>query len=311
MDGKQYAAKLQHPLGVAYSPVEQAVYVADTYNHRIKRIETATGQCSTCTFIDGAVDSDDDEAAVFQEPGGLCVSPDGRQLYVADTNNHRIVRIDLESGVSDTWRLQFDAVTSGSEVTDSGVAFFAYRGSGGGAGGRDGGRLAAPLYHSERVLRLALAGSVTGLRLTVECEAPPGDECSGADGEDDASGGGSGLQPAAAVKLTPDAPQRVEASVYNEAVGLQVFADDFGAGNPSVLLQLRPTVIAGVEQGGAETAGVLTVRFRLNLCAGNVCYPREFELEVPLASGAERAFVHDEQQWRLVLRADDVVLVYD
>lgn len=38
----------------------------------------------------------------FDEPGGLCVSPDGQQLYVADTNNHAILVIDLKSkGVSE------------------------------------------------------------------------------------------------------------------------------------------------------------------------------------------------------------------
>lgn len=257
--------------------------MADTYNHRIKRIDATTGQCSTCTFSDGAVDSDDDETAVFHEPGGLCVSPNGRQLYVADTNNHRIVRIDLESGVSDTWRLQFDAVTSGSEVTDSGVAFFAY-----------GQRSTTAQYQSDRVLRMGVAGSVTRLRLSVECEVPR-------DSGDDA-------QAAVGAKLTPDAPQHFQASVYNGTVELQVFADDFGAANPVVLLQLRPTVGAGVEQGGAETPSVLTMRFRLNLCAGNVCYPREFELQVPMVSGAD---VHDEQHWRMVMRADDVELVCD
>ena len=33
----------------------------------------------------------------FDEPGGLCVSPDGQLLYVADTNNHAIRVIDLKT----------------------------------------------------------------------------------------------------------------------------------------------------------------------------------------------------------------------
>lgn len=33
----------------------------------------------------------------FDEPGGLCVSPDGQTLYVADTNNHAVRVIDLKT----------------------------------------------------------------------------------------------------------------------------------------------------------------------------------------------------------------------
>ena len=36
-------------------------------------------------------------SAQFSEPGGLCVSHDSSKLYVADTNNHCIKIVDLES----------------------------------------------------------------------------------------------------------------------------------------------------------------------------------------------------------------------
>lgn len=35
--------------------------------------------------------------STFNEPGGLCVGENGRLLYVADTNNHQIKVMDLES----------------------------------------------------------------------------------------------------------------------------------------------------------------------------------------------------------------------
>ena len=37
------------------------------------------------------------KATILQmnEPGGLCVNPDENILYVADTNNHCIRRVDL------------------------------------------------------------------------------------------------------------------------------------------------------------------------------------------------------------------------
>ena len=35
-EGSGHSAKLQHPLGVHYCPANQTLYVADTYNHKIK-----------------------------------------------------------------------------------------------------------------------------------------------------------------------------------------------------------------------------------------------------------------------------------
>lgn len=72
-DGRGRAAKLQHPLAVAV--LGGALVVADSYNHKIKRIDPKTEEVTTA--FEG-----------FAEPGGLAVL-DGR-LYVADTNAHAI-----------------------------------------------------------------------------------------------------------------------------------------------------------------------------------------------------------------------------
>ena len=37
-DGIGYAAKLQHPMGVHYCPYSEVLYIADTFNHKIKRL---------------------------------------------------------------------------------------------------------------------------------------------------------------------------------------------------------------------------------------------------------------------------------
>lgn len=37
--------------------------------------------------------------SAFNEPGGLCVEGNGRLLYVADTNNHQIKVLDLETKI--------------------------------------------------------------------------------------------------------------------------------------------------------------------------------------------------------------------
>ena len=64
---------------------------------QIKEIVPSKKTCET--FLgNGRPGLCSDEGNVqFNEPGGLCVSPDGKYLYVADTNNHAIRVIDLKT----------------------------------------------------------------------------------------------------------------------------------------------------------------------------------------------------------------------
>lgn len=56
---------LQHPLGVAWNPASQLLYVADSYNHKIKSVEPLKKVCSTylgsgkAGFTDGTLGEDD------------------------------------------------------------------------------------------------------------------------------------------------------------------------------------------------------------------------------------------------------------
>lgn len=88
---------------MAFSHKENAVYVADTYNHKIKRIDVATNNCETCNIRE-----DSKELMVFNEPGGLCLSPTGEYLYVANTNNHSIEMIDLSTMISKPFKISFN-----------------------------------------------------------------------------------------------------------------------------------------------------------------------------------------------------------
>ncbi|MFQ5413981.1 MAG: hypothetical protein ACE5E6_05935, partial [Phycisphaerae bacterium] len=91
VDGRHPEARLQHPLGIdAWGP---ALVVADTYNHKIKRIDPAERSVRTLVGTGRPDASTPDGQAGFFEPGGVSVS--GDDAYVADTNNHRIVRINL------------------------------------------------------------------------------------------------------------------------------------------------------------------------------------------------------------------------
>jgi len=93
-DGTGDRALLQHCLGVEYG--DGYLWVADTYNHNIDRVDLQTGECKTLCGA-GATGNTDGNCtqARFYEPSGLSLA-DGI-LYIADTNNHAIRRISLET----------------------------------------------------------------------------------------------------------------------------------------------------------------------------------------------------------------------
>lgn len=86
-DGRGDAARLQHCLDVAL--VGGRLLVADTYNSKLKWVDPGTRECIA---LPGAAGSGED----LREPGGVHAGPEG--VFVADTNHHRIVRVDVETG---------------------------------------------------------------------------------------------------------------------------------------------------------------------------------------------------------------------
>ena len=106
VDGTHPKAKLQHPLGIA--AWGSSLLVADTYNHKIKLIDPGARSVRTL-YGTGEIGARAPEGDVqFFEPGGLAVG--GDTLYVADTNNHRIVRVDLPTNA---WReVAFDELAA-------------------------------------------------------------------------------------------------------------------------------------------------------------------------------------------------------
>src|SRR5690625_75480 len=94
-DGRADEVRLQHPLGVAWDG--KGVYVADTYNHRLKLLDPEERSVVT-VFGSGTPGLGDGTGtdALFYEPGGLSYA-DGL-LFVADTNNHTIRITDPEMG---------------------------------------------------------------------------------------------------------------------------------------------------------------------------------------------------------------------
>uniref|UniRef100_A0A6Q2YZM0 NHL repeat-containing protein 2 n=1 Tax=Esox lucius TaxID=8010 RepID=A0A6Q2YZM0_ESOLU len=97
VDGKGMDAKLQHPLGVAWAPDKSLLYVADSYNHKIKVVDPKNKQCWVVagTGEAGDVLGPGFTESSFNEPGGLCVGEG--VLFIADTNNHQLKVLDLET----------------------------------------------------------------------------------------------------------------------------------------------------------------------------------------------------------------------
>jgi thiol-disulfide isomerase/thioredoxin len=99
-DGGNGQARLQHPLGVAWH--KSALYVADTYNNKIKVIDVEKREC--ITLVGTADPGSSDDPPEFDEPGGLSAA--GDNLYVADSNNHAIRVIDLKTKAVRTLQIQ-------------------------------------------------------------------------------------------------------------------------------------------------------------------------------------------------------------
>lgn len=99
-DGTRAETKLQHCLDVAF--LEGKIYVADTYNNKIKVVNAKTGDTKTIAGTGKAGAGDD--PAEFHEPEGLTHAKG--KLYVADTNNHLIRTIDLASGKVSTLTIE-------------------------------------------------------------------------------------------------------------------------------------------------------------------------------------------------------------
>jgi len=93
-------ALLNFPTAVA---VDRAghLYIADTLNHRVRRVDAATGVITTVAGLGQPRCFGDGRLAVeagLNEPAALAVSDKG-VLYIADQSNNRVRAVDLTTGV--------------------------------------------------------------------------------------------------------------------------------------------------------------------------------------------------------------------
>lgn len=101
-DGVGGAARLNGMAGAALSPDGATIYVADTFNSLIRRIDVATAEVTTLAGApqEAAVVDGTGADARFDSPRALAITPDGTALYVAD--NGTIRRIGLPSATVTT-----------------------------------------------------------------------------------------------------------------------------------------------------------------------------------------------------------------
>ncbi len=82
-NGSLRTARLQHPLAVTQAGPE--LWIADSYNSKIKILDLEKGKIHALPLGES-----------LNEPEGILATPWG--IFVADTNHHRILRVDPERG---------------------------------------------------------------------------------------------------------------------------------------------------------------------------------------------------------------------
>lgn len=139
-DGTGTAASFYRPHGIAITPDNTTLYIADSGTNVIRKVVISSGVVST--FMGPGFTFTTTYPGAFHNPNGLSISADGLKMFVADTSKNRILQIDLTQttnnvtvlagsgtvgsldaiGALATFRLPNGIVVSGANlyVTDSG-----------------------------------------------------------------------------------------------------------------------------------------------------------------------------------------------
>lgn len=91
-NGPLEQARFQHPLGVSIAGGR--LFVADSYNHAIKVVDPKSGQVSDLNHLTAPL--------AICEPAGIATDGEDR-LLLSDTNNHRILEVDLRTNTVRAW----------------------------------------------------------------------------------------------------------------------------------------------------------------------------------------------------------------
>ena len=103
--GPAVAATLHFPSAVAVDS-RGTLYIADTFNHRIRCVDAATGRIRTLAGTGTARFSGDGgpaEKAMLNEPAALALDERRGRLYIADLANFRVRMVELAAGTISTY----------------------------------------------------------------------------------------------------------------------------------------------------------------------------------------------------------------
>lgn len=89
---------MQHPLGVAFHYGSSQLYITDTFNNKLKRVDMKSFICSIYEVNDADTKKQRAENSLgkFNEPCGLAILD--HRIFIADKNNSHIKQIDLNHG---------------------------------------------------------------------------------------------------------------------------------------------------------------------------------------------------------------------
>lgn len=111
-DGPVSLAELNLPSSVKFDAAGN-MFIADSGNRRVRRVDRESQVIDTILGTGNAGFSGDGDQGVLatlnlpvgqsaQPAGRICLDPTDLYLYVADTDNHRVRRLDLQSGIVTT-----------------------------------------------------------------------------------------------------------------------------------------------------------------------------------------------------------------
>lgn len=152
-DGTGPTARFTGPGGIQFAPDGLSAYIADSGTNRIRGVTVPGGVTSVVAGDTASGDTDGTgTAARFNGPFGLAISPDGTTLYIADTNNYRIKKMIIATGVVST--LAGSGVAGNTDGTGTGAAFGTVYSI---AVSPDGGTLYLADYQYHKIRKMILA----------------------------------------------------------------------------------------------------------------------------------------------------------